>query len=135
MSYNKICFDIPTTCDSCYEFTYPVQCLDILNVPCSNLTPGDTYYLYVRDKFNNVFEADVIADPWGGFNIDVLDFPLGIFQPIAGKPMIFLTTSKTDPEMHIQPMTIYTIDYTCVLLAQGDNDLRQFDDSFDLSFL
>ena len=107
------CGIIDANCDDCYELSV-ASCLTTINVPCTNLTNGVTYYLWIRDKFQKLYYSTVVGKSNGSFDITASDFPTGMFTKIFGVLDIFLTTNSTG--VTIQPMTFIT-NYNCVILS------------------
>jgi len=105
-------------CSSCWVYNLSTTCApNIINIPSSNLINGTTYYLWIVDKFNNVYKSTAIGQANGSFNISQTDsnFPIGLFMGGVGKRDIFLTTDSIGNDE--QPLIYGAVSYNCVILG------------------
>jgi hypothetical protein len=86
------CFCIPFDCSTCY-YTTVCYCSNSLTI-YAGLTPGKNYYLWVRDKFQNIYNDTVTIAANGSFIITFSHFPTGLFNYSAGCYDVFLTTDS-----------------------------------------
>lgn len=119
-----ICFCIPTDCSECYEHNVS-YCPDEINIS-AGLTPSDTLYLWIRDKFNNIWDDIITVNADGSFDINMSNFPTGMFTPSFGSIDIFLTTDAKGQS--VQEMSFDTQEYNCLILTV-DNPVYLTDDS------
>jgi hypothetical protein len=124
---SKFCFCIPGTCDTCYEYSIPFCPGSLVNIPCTNLVPYYvTYYLWIRDKFGNLWQDTVTGNSDGSFTITLSDFPSGMFTPAFGPMDVFLTTD--DMGTIAQVMYFNLEEFNCVIL-NVDGPIYLMDDS------
>lgn len=115
---SEVCFCIPTNCDECFVMSLPYCPGRNIIIPTNNLINQTTYYIFIRDKFNNLYTAPTLGQSTGVFKIDTHQFPTGMFNPQFGPIDIFLTT---DPAGTIvQPMTFPIATYNCIILTVNE---------------
>ena len=85
------CGCIPQDCSVCFSLAAS-QCPDTINIPCG-LTPGNPYYLWVRDHFGNLFSDFVTVGSNGSVDLVAASFPTGMFIEDAVFEL-FLTTNS-----------------------------------------
>ncbi len=108
----KICSPtVDRGCDVCAELT--LASATTMNVQ-AGLTPASTYFLWVIDKFKNVYHDIVVVNGDGSFDIVSANYPDQMFNENAGSFYIFLT-SDIDGQNPI-PMTINSVTSKCLLL-------------------
>jgi hypothetical protein len=106
---------IPETCDICYEYSVAYCPSTIINIPCDNLINGTTYYLWIRDKFDNIWPATTLGLVDGSFDINTTDFPTGMFNPDFGDLDIFLTQDSIGDIA--QTMYFIMQEFNCVMFS------------------
>jgi len=115
---NKICFCLPNDfCDQCYELSIPYCPPTLINIPTTNLVPYYTmYYLWIRDKFDNVWTDTVFANGDGTFDIDQTNFPSGMFTESFGPIDMYLSTDSLGVDY--QELNLYGyLPYACIILS------------------
>lgn len=112
----ELCGCISANCDECFELSI-AYCPNQINISAS-LTPSASLYLWIRDKFKNLWEDQITVNADGSFDINIDNFPTGMFTPNFGAVDIFLTTDNKGAD--IVPMTFSAIDYNCLLLSVGE---------------
>ena len=83
----------------------------------AGLTQGDTYYVAITDRNNDVYIQAIIADANGNLTIDALapEFPVGFWLAESGNKSI---TVYEDEEMTIvSDLTVGANVYTCMILS------------------
>lgn len=73
----QFCGCIPQDCTACHSLTAS-QCPDTINIPCG-LTPGNQYYLWVRDHFGNLFYDLITVNGNGSVDLVAANYPNGMF--------------------------------------------------------
>jgi hypothetical protein len=106
------------------ERTICTECLQSNQEACANtyfieagLTSGDTYYVAITDRNNDVYTQAIIADANGNLTIDALapEFPVGFWLAESGNKSI---TVYEDEEMTIvSELTVGANVYTCMILS------------------
>lgn len=99
-------------CDSCYEVSY--EYCNSISVQ-AGLTPSETYYLNLIDKFNNRYTQDITVGLDGSFDIDATLLPESYFNPFGGKFEAYLST--TDQGTDYISMTFEAQNYNCLLIS------------------
>jgi len=106
---------LPIDCDTCYETVIIEPCLDAtINFPL-NLTPAASLYLFVIDKFRNIWCDLITVNSDGGIDIVVADYPDGLFNKNAGIFRIFLSTDITGSD--VVDITIGSETYPCLVFG------------------
>lgn len=108
----QFCGTIPIDCTECAEISV-TPCQSIINLQ-AGLNPGDSVYLWARDFFSNLYyvQSTVLGD--GSVNLDVSDFPAGMFE-LTGK--FFDVFFSTDPDgISVLPITVNSLSTTCIIL-------------------
>ena len=114
----SICDDtFDPSCETCYE----VSRADNDLVFIYGLTALTQYYLFVIDKFNNVYKVLFTSGADGSFTIDSTNsaYPSGLFNIYAGAFEVFIA-SDVDGTTVI-PLTIYATNYNCLSLTISAN--------------
>lgn len=113
MAFNKSCDCIPEGCDVCYPLAVP-YCPALITIP-AGLKPGNQYYLWISDLFENLYYDLVTVDANGAVTINTANFPKGIFNANQGKLTMFLTEDIQG--MIVVPMTIDKAEWNCVIIT------------------
>jgi len=103
---------VELTRDTCYELSKEV-CGPININP--GLTPADSYYLQIIDKFVTRYTQQVVIKDDGSFDVDTTLLPDGYFNQYAGKFELYLSTSSEGTD-YID-MTFEEEVYKCVILS------------------
>jgi len=112
MPIDKICFEIPTSCDTCYVLQIG-NCPQVdINITTENLIPGSFIYVFIRDKINNIFRSYVEVKNDQSFDIVLDDFPISMFTTIFGSVTLIIS----DDEWNVNSLNIEKnlIPYTCI---------------------
>ena len=104
-------------CSECYQFTLS-QFPDNITI-IGNLEPNTDYYLWITDKFNNIFCTDAIETGASGTIVIgaeiIAELPKGLFSKDAGtfkieaKPVGVYYSGVAD-------FTFDTVTYSCILV-------------------
>ena len=108
-------FTIPMDCNICYETTITEPCANNTINFQLNLTPGNQYYLWVIDKFKNVWRDQITVQSDGSINITISDYPNGLFNKNAGIFKIFLSTDLSG--LNVVNFTINSVSYSCYIFG------------------
>lgn len=103
--------NIDVNCDECYEVSRADSSLNFIY----GLTPSTQYYLWVIDKFRNVYRNLFTSGVDGSFDIDLADYPSGMFNQYAGDFEVFISTDVDGS--NIVAMTVYATPYNCLILS------------------
>lgn len=103
--------DIDVNCDECYEVSRADNDLNFIY----GLTPSTQYYLWVIDKFRNVYRNLFTSGVDGSFDITLSNYPNGMFNKYAGVFELFISTDMDGAD--VVPLTIYATEYNCILLS------------------
>ena len=105
--------DFSVNCDECYEVS---RADDDLTFDYG-LTPLTNYYLFVIDKFRNVYSELITTDGSGAFTINPSSvvFPNGMFNQYAGDFEVFLATDSEGA--NVVSFTLYATVYNCLILS------------------
>ncbi|GEM_PF-5782440 len=88
----KLCNTEPTLdCLTCYETTKQSPCVATLLFDL-DLTVGVSYYLWVVDKFYNVYREQVTVTAGGIITPNLANYPDSFFNENAGYFWCYLTT-------------------------------------------
>jgi hypothetical protein len=113
---NKLCWCLPINCDVCYTYIIPYCPPTLINIPTTNLTYNSTYYLWIRDKFGNVWTDTVLGLSDGTFNINQANFPTGMWTEDFGPIDIYLSTDNLGTI--VKPLQLYGYSpYNCLILS------------------
>lgn len=128
----NFCGCLNIDCSSCLNYSVEYCPPILINIPITNLINGNTYYLWVVDKFNNAYTDTILGNSDGSFNINQTNFPIGMFHNGFGKRDVFLTTDSLGN--NIQILNYGSQTYNCIML-KVDNPiaLATFDDCMVLS--
>lgn len=107
----RVCKPIALNCDYC--FTLQLQYQSPINV-LAGLPLASAFYLWVRDKFGNQYEDWIMVNPNGSFDIDLTNYPAGMFNPLNGWVDIFITS---DLEGTIIVPMIFGTSFNCLKLS------------------
>ena len=113
----ELCGCIDNNCDECFELSV-AYCPDQLINISAGLTPAASLYLWIRDKFGNLWYDTITVNADGSFDIDTDNFTTGMFTPTFGALDIFLSTD--DKGANIVPMTFNLIADNCLILSVGE---------------
>jgi hypothetical protein len=108
----QYCGCIDQDCSVCYEIEAP-YCFDFVALP-SLPDPNATYVVWIRDKFGNLYFAEIKADG-GVFYLTVGDFSHEIFSLEFGCLTIFASTDSDG--LFIAPFTVGYTEYNCITLC------------------
>lgn len=98
-------------CSECYE-TELITCYSHLILDVS-LDPNTTYYVWLKDKFNNFYIVQVTSDANGDLSVPVEEFPEGLLIENTGSFTLYIsTTSATNTK---ETFTVGYTDYDCVV--------------------
>lgn len=111
-----ICFCISKNCDECYEQSIS-YCPNEINI-LAGLIPAATLYLWVRDKFGKIWDDIVTVNGDGSFDINMSNFPTGMFTASFGSLDIFLTSDSDGGT--VVPVTFNTVEYNCLILKVNE---------------
>jgi hypothetical protein len=74
------------------------------------------YYLWIRDKFDNVWADTVFANGDGTFDINQANFPSGMFTETFGPVDMYLSTDSLGVDY--QELNLYGyLPYACIILS------------------
>ena len=107
------CGIIQQDCHTCYEL-HVNSCISSFTIPCTNLTPSENYYVWTRDKANNLNRLVVTAESNGNLIVSTSDLPKGMFTVFFGNVEVFVSTDDTG--VNIQPLTLGGLSYTCIII-------------------
>lgn len=107
----RVCSPIPLSCDYC--FTLEVAYSELMNVQ-AGLTPAAVYYLFVTDKFGNQWSDQFTVNGDGSFDIDLTNYPAGMFNPFNGWFDLFVSEDSAGEVL--VPMT-FVSEYNCLKLS------------------
>lgn len=108
---SKVCnIEIPEDCESCYLYTLNLSDLII----SSGIAANTTYYVWIIDKFGNIFRDQYNTDNNGNFILDEKNYPDNMFNKFSGNFRMFIS-SDIDGN-NIIPMTWYFQNFNCVIL-------------------
>ena len=104
--------NISLNCDSCFEtakaygnLTFPV-----------GLAPTNTYYLFVIDRFGNVYRQIVTIAGDGSFTIDSAGDPSGLYEGSSGESLQLFLSSDINGSNFVL-LTINATSYNCIMFA------------------
>jgi len=108
-------FIVPIDCDICSE--------QIIIEPCTNsvinfqvgLIPSTQLYLFITDKFKNVWRDKIKVKSDGSIDLALNNYPLGIFNKHSGFFKIFLSTDNQGT--NIINLTINNNIYLCIIFG------------------
>ena len=107
----KICSPtVDRGCDVCEKLTFASA--TTINV-LAGLTPANTYYLWVIDKFKNVYRDIVAIAGDGSFSIVISNYPDKMLNEYAGSFYLFLSSDVNGTA--IIPMTFNAVSYKCLI--------------------
>lgn len=135
----RVCDTVRLSCDYC--FSIETECGSGINVQ-AGLTPVSTPYLWITDKFNNQYRDQVTINGDGSFNIDLSNYPMGLFNPASGWFDLFLSS---DIDGQILVPFNFGSSYNCVklrippvaateFLLQDDENYILQDDGFKIIY-
>lgn len=104
-------------CSTCYETSFQ-SCYNWINLDLG-LTANHSYWIWIKDKFENNYHIQVTSDGFGSFAIPLADFPEGLLTESAG--FFTLSVSTSDTTNTAESFTIGYISYTCVLFNMFSN--------------
>lgn len=108
----KVCVDPPSLdCDECKELSQLLSNLVI----AAGLAASTAYYIWVVDKFGNIYRDQYITNGAGSFTLLNSNYPDGFFNPYAGA--FTLITTMDQAGTVIVPMVFSAVDYNCVKLT------------------
>lgn len=131
------CLTADRACTSCYEMSVGF-CPDAIELPVG-LTPGANYYMFVRDKFDNIYRNLITINADGNIDVDFANYPTGFFSPEMGLIEIFLSASidGSNPVTLNTSPTSTCIDITvseCVFFAD-EQECRIFSNESGVLFI
>jgi hypothetical protein len=85
-----------------------------------NLLADTTYFVWIYDRFNNIYVKEVETDGDGAFELDADDFPEGLF--VNGSITGYI--SDNDNTNTKEGFTVGGVDYDCFLLTIFTNGNR-----------
>jgi len=107
----RICNPMALNCDYCFMLQLPYQApINVL----AGLPLASAFYLWVTDKFGNQYEDLILVNPNGSFDIDLTNYPTGMFNPLNGSFDIFITSDLEGTT--IVPM-IFGASFNCLKLS------------------
>jgi hypothetical protein len=71
------------------------ECLDTIVIE-GGFTPGNTYHLFIEDKFGNITYLSYVADGEGKLTLRVADMPAGSFMSFSGSYTIKVYSAITE---------------------------------------
>ena len=108
----KLCnVTVEADCDVCYYTTVESPCDTPIEFE-TDLVAGAVYYLWLVDKFDNVYRHGIIIEAGGVIPVDVDEYPEGFFTNHSGVFRIFLTTT-TSQSSRID-FEIGSTEYSCI---------------------
>ncbi len=104
----QVCVNIDANCDECIEVLGDV-CFTSLNINTA-LPSSTSVYLWIRDKFDNLYRVAIMSEYNGSIDLLASDFPEGMFK----LPQIFDLFFTSD----IAGSTVLPVfaDYNCIKL-------------------
>lgn len=112
MPVNKFCGCIDLDCSKCFELTIPYCPSNPINIQVG-LTPGQSLYLWMIDKLENIFFDTIIVNGDGSFDINTNNFPQLTNE--FGTVNLFLTTDSGGQNR--VNMTFNSKIFICLLLT------------------
>ena len=106
--------EIDLDCSNCYEVSRASSSLNFL----VGLTPSTAYYLFVEDKFDNIYRVLITSGADGSITIDPASFPGSLFNKFAGVFTVVVSTSLTAETT--STLTIGGTAYSCISLSITD---------------
>jgi hypothetical protein len=100
-------------CSECYESEF-VACYSHLFLDVS-LNPSTTYYIWLKDKFNNFYITPVESDTNGDLHVPIADFPEGMLIENTGTFTLYISTSTAVNTK--EEFTISDTDYDCIVFS------------------
>jgi hypothetical protein len=110
----KACLNIPQDCHECFPLSIS-YCVPSIRIPCNLPLSPSPLYVWVRDKFDNLYYDIVAVQSDGSIWIDVTEFPDGMFSVGNGQLEIFLTYDEFGEEP--VPMNFTSPASFCVILT------------------
>lgn len=105
----------PMDCDACYETIIIEPCADTTINFQVGLPAGQQRYLFVIDKFKNVWRNLITVKPDGSIDLTLTDYPDGLFNKYSGFFRVFLSTD--DQGQNIVDLTINGNLYLCIIFG------------------
>ena len=105
----RVCTPILLNCDYCFTLDL-IYYNTIMNV-LAGLTPASTPYIWITDKFGNQYSDQVTIKANGSFDIEVANYPDGLFS--EGNGWFDLFVSSDVDGLTIVPMVFYD-HFNCV---------------------
>lgn len=108
----KVCnITLTSNCDVCKELSQLLSNLVI----AAGLTASTSYYVWVVDKFGNIFRDQYTTNLAGSFTLLEANYPTGMLNPYAGAFEIFVSMDQDGDT--IVPMDFGDADeYNCAIL-------------------
>lgn len=112
----KFCGCIDINCDQCFEMIVSYCPSNPINLNVGQ-SPGSQIYLWIIDKLNNTFFDLVTVKSDGSVDVNLNNFPKGMFTPDFGALDIFLSSDSAGK--NILPMgTLYPSEtFNCIMLS------------------
>lgn len=116
MSLTPICQCLYVDCSDCFDMNVSYCPSSPININAGQ-TPAIQIYLWVRDKFGNLYNDFVTVNGDGSVDIDLTHFPKGMFTPEFGSVDMFLT-SDADGKLVLPMGTLYPAEtFNCIFIS------------------
>lgn len=100
------------SCSECYPLVLNA-CSETLTIPIGSGVEGNIVYWRITDKFNHIYEGTAILDADLNIQIEVDDFPSGLFGPFSGS-FTFQVAAIVDASA---PAPTYVCEWTDVVVC------------------
>lgn len=111
------CGCIEENCDTCLKYSVPFCPPTNILVTTTNLTdPNLDYFVWIKDKFGNIFTDQVPTNNNGNFFIRTNNFPVGMFAPNFGDLDLYINSDNGSGQI-LQPIIINNIPYNCLIFS------------------
>lgn len=112
---------VVTPCDNIFRITLPTpgnnQDLATIQVN-AGLTASTAYVYIVTDKYGREYTKAINTDADGNFELQIADFPVGLFNSYAGG--FLLQVKKTLQDATAQLLKFCTTNYDTILVTFAD---------------
>lgn len=110
----QFCGTIPIDCSECADVS-AAPCQSVINLAVG-LTPSTQYYLWIRDRFSNLYFDLITVGIYGSVDIDTANFPAGMFETSGVFFDIFITSDSNGVD--IIPLNVNPgVTNNCIILS------------------